>query len=65
MFDDIMLLSGGRTVYFGPSSGVVPYFTKQGHPVPQNTNPADALIDAISGPDRGKALLKINKTLKR
>ena len=59
MFDDIMLLSAGKTVYFGPSDGVVPYFEKLGHPVPKDTNPADALIDAISGEDRGSYLFSI------
>lgn len=30
MFDDLMLLSEGRCVYFGPAEGVLDYFEKVG-----------------------------------
>lgn len=41
MFDDLLLLAEGQTVYYGPVKGVVPYFEKIGYKIPQYTNPID------------------------
>lgn len=44
-----MLLSGGRTCYFGPINDEVGnYFAQIGHPVPSHTNPAEFLLDIVS-----------------
>ncbi|KAE8163758.1 P-loop containing nucleoside triphosphate hydrolase protein [Aspergillus tamarii] len=48
LFDSLLLLSGGKTCYFGPVSNVPSYFEKIGYPVPSNTNPAEYLLDAVS-----------------
>ncbi|KAJ5669973.1 Arginine--tRNA ligase cytoplasmic [Penicillium maclennaniae] len=48
LFDKLLLLSGGRTCYFGPTQDVKPYFHKIGHPIPSNTNPAEFLLDIVS-----------------
>ena len=45
LFDQITLLSTGRTVYSGPVSDVLTYFDSLGFPCPQHVNPADYLID--------------------
>jgi ABC-type multidrug transport system ATPase subunit len=49
-FDHVLLLGkGGRTVYSGPSSFALPYFQRLGFECPASENPADFLMDAISG----------------
>jgi len=48
-FDEVALLTGGRMAYFGPTSGVVAYFESMAYGMPQNENPADWLLDVLSG----------------
>ncbi|KAG0190293.1 hypothetical protein DFQ28_002243 [Apophysomyces sp. BC1034] len=45
MFDSLMLLAGGQTVYFGPAEATSQYFHDIGFPVPTDYNVADYLID--------------------
>lgn len=48
-FDQLLLLSQGRSVYSGPTEDVQGYFENMGFAFPQRSNPADALIDIITG----------------
>ncbi|KAJ5564363.1 hypothetical protein N7513_000605 [Penicillium frequentans] len=48
LFDKLLLLSGGRTCFFGPVSNIGDYFRDIGHPIPGNTNPAEYLLDIVS-----------------
>ncbi|KAJ5703555.1 hypothetical protein N7493_011480 [Penicillium malachiteum] len=48
LFDKLLLLSAGRTCYFGPVSNVDGHFGDIGHPIPSNTNPAEYLLDIVS-----------------
>lgn len=53
-FDQLLLLAkGGKTVYFGPigqnSSEIKTYFAHHGAPCPPETNPAEHMIDVVSG----------------
>ena len=48
MLDDIMLLSGGRTVYFGHRLACLPALSAQGYKCPPETNPAEFVLDVIS-----------------
>ncbi|OGM46050.1 ABC transporter [Aspergillus bombycis] len=48
LFDNLLLLSGGKTCYFGPVSEVPSYFNNIGYPIPSSTNPAEYLLDAVS-----------------
>ncbi|KAJ6008205.1 hypothetical protein N7540_012181 [Penicillium herquei] len=48
LFDKLLLLSAGRTCYFGPVSNVDGHFGDIGHPIPTNTNPAEYLLDIVS-----------------
>ncbi|KAJ5195417.1 uncharacterized protein N7498_008855 [Penicillium cinerascens] len=48
LFDKLLLLSGGRTCYFGPLQDVDTYFRNIGRPIPANTNPAEFLLDVVS-----------------
>lgn len=43
MFDSLMLLGGGHTVYFGPADATSRYFNDIGFPVPADYNIADYL----------------------
>jgi ABC-type multidrug transport system ATPase subunit len=48
LFDQLMLLSGGKTCYFGPRASVQPYFDSISHPFPAYTNPAEFLLELIN-----------------
>lgn len=53
-FDTLLLLTqGGKTVYFGGvgdnGTTVKGYFARYGAPCPENTNPAEHMIDVVSG----------------
>ncbi|KAJ5524367.1 ABC multidrug transporter atrF [Penicillium frequentans] len=53
-FDTLLLLAkGGKTVYFGDigdnGQTVKDYFTRYGAPCPANANPAEHMIDVVSG----------------
>uniref|UniRef100_A0A7S3EFB3 Probable ATP-dependent transporter ycf16 n=1 Tax=Rhodosorus marinus TaxID=101924 RepID=A0A7S3EFB3_9RHOD len=52
LFDQLLLLSKGEVVYFGPANEAVAYFSKLGHPCPPEYNPADFMIDLISADSR-------------
>ena len=48
-FDQLLLLSEGQSVYSGPTADVHGYFESLGFAFPQRANPADTLIDIITG----------------
>lgn len=43
--DVLIILSEGRTVYYGPAKEMTSYFTTLGFPCPELTNPCDFYID--------------------
>ncbi|SNX85063.1 related to ATP-binding cassette protein (ABC) transporter [Melanopsichium pennsylvanicum] len=47
-FDNTLLLSKGRTIYQGSTSGVAPWFAQLGHKCPEHTNPADFMIELVN-----------------
>jgi len=47
-FRDLMLLSEGHIVYFGPASEAVSYFSALGHKCPKHYNPADFFLNLLS-----------------
>lgn len=47
MFDYLLLLYAGETIYYGPADGALPYFTKLGYTCPDSVNPADFLLDML------------------
>ena len=47
-FDNTLLLSKGRTIYQGPTTGVAPWFGGLGHRCPEHTNPADFMIELVN-----------------
>ncbi|XP_041107361.1 ATP-binding cassette sub-family G member 8 isoform X2 [Polyodon spathula] len=48
LFDLVVLLSSGTTVYCGSARHMVPYFTSLGHSCPRYCNPSDFYVDLIS-----------------
>lgn len=47
MFDDVILLSEGKVVYFGPQKDLVGFLEGLGHPVPAHSNPADFVMTLL------------------
>ena len=45
LFDHLLLLSGGSTIYSGPAAECLNCFTRQGYNLPAFVNPAEFLID--------------------
>eukprot|EP00128_Syssomonas_multiformis_P012306 Colp12_sorted_trinity150504_noHs@9986 len=56
LFDRLLLLSDGRTMYFGEAARAVEYFGQLGFPCPVNFNPADYYIDLLSNDTRQQVL---------
>jgi ABC-type multidrug transport system ATPase subunit len=48
LFDNIILMSQGTIVWFGPADAAVTHFASLGFQCPPNTNPADFFLDIIS-----------------
>ncbi|KAI8608211.1 P-loop containing nucleoside triphosphate hydrolase protein [Chytriomyces sp. MP71] len=48
LFDKIILLSLGKTLWFGPTNDALEHFAKFGHPLPAKTNPSDHFLDVIT-----------------
>ena len=46
--DDCLVLSKGRTAYFGPAKDLISYLKSIGHPVPLQMNPAEFVLDLIN-----------------
>ncbi|KAF5698980.1 ATP-binding protein [Fusarium globosum] len=56
--DKLLLLSGGKTHYFGPVNSVAAYYSEVGSPLPQYVNPAEHLLELVNidfAQDRGEA----------
>ena len=47
-FDDLMLLSSGRTAFLGRAAGLVPHLAAIGYPLPASTNPADFALKLVN-----------------
>lgn len=45
MFDNLLLMVGGRVAYFGATNHVRSYFQSIGQPIPSGINPADFIVD--------------------
>jgi ABC-type multidrug transport system ATPase subunit len=52
MFDKLLVLSEGRTMYFGNAEDAVPYFSSIGHSCPDAFNPSDFFLDLLSMDNR-------------
>ncbi|KAM4770874.1 ATP-binding cassette sub-family G member 8 [Rhinophrynus dorsalis] len=54
LFDLVLLLSSGATIYSGTAKDMVQYFTSIGYPCPRYSNPADFYVDLTSIDQRTK-----------
>ncbi|KAJ3066293.1 hypothetical protein HDU98_010397 [Podochytrium sp. JEL0797] len=48
LFDKIILLSMGKTLFFGPTDAALEHFENMGFPLPAKTNPSDFFMDIIT-----------------
>ncbi|KAG7051846.1 ABC transporter [Colletotrichum scovillei] len=48
LFDKLLLLSAGKTHYFGPVNNVVPYYESLGMPIPTQVNPAEHVLEMVN-----------------
>lgn len=48
LFDDLFLLSGGETVYFGEAKEAIEFFAESGFPCPIKRNPSDHFLRCIN-----------------
>ena len=55
LFDQVMFLSAGQVVYFGPAQRLDQYLSSVGYPLPSFTNPADFAIDLMTVDRRSPA----------
>ncbi|KAE8600648.1 hypothetical protein XENTR_v10013346 [Xenopus tropicalis] len=54
LFDLVLLLSSGATIYSGTAKDMVEYFSSIGYPCPRYSNPADFYVDLTSIDQRNK-----------
>uniref|UniRef100_A0A4W2BXQ0 ABC transporter domain-containing protein n=1 Tax=Bos indicus x Bos taurus TaxID=30522 RepID=A0A4W2BXQ0_BOBOX len=54
LFDLVLLMTSGTTIYLGAAQHMVQYFTAVGHPCPRYSNPADYYVDLTSIDRRSK-----------
>ncbi|KAF4315253.1 hypothetical protein G195_011224, partial [Phytophthora kernoviae 00238/432] len=48
-FDDILMINEGHMVYHGPRTEILDYFEERGFSCPPRVDPADFLIEVVSG----------------
>jgi len=48
LFDRLLLLAKGETIYIGRADRAVGYFEQMGYPVPKNYNPSDHYMNVLS-----------------
>ena len=49
LFDNVLLLSEGKTVYYGPPGDSIPYFESQGCPLSSMMSPAEFMLELTNG----------------
>ncbi len=51
LFDKIMLLAAGRTIFFGTAAEAESFFESHGEPTPNNWNPSDHFLEVLARSD--------------
>lgn len=54
LFDDLLVLSEGSVMYFGPASESMEFCRSLGYPCPVQFNPADHILDMVARDHRSK-----------
>lgn len=57
LFDRVLFLNHGETVFFGSVEKAIPYFSSLGFDAPPYLNPADYFIDVLLSPDEEQPAL--------
>ncbi|DBA03014.1 TPA: hypothetical protein N0F65_003202 [Lagenidium giganteum] len=55
MFNNVMVLSGGETIYFGPRENSIKHFSSVGYECPMYSNPAEYFITLVNADFEGHA----------
>jgi ABC-type multidrug transport system ATPase subunit len=55
MFTNVMLLTAGETVYFGPRAQMIPHFATIGYECPRYTNPSEYFLSLVNTDFEGHA----------
>lgn len=63
LFDDVLLLAKGQTVYHGPANGLRDYFDCIGRPMPENINPVEFAMKLLQS--KGSELQQYIEAWKR
>ncbi|KAG7377676.1 hypothetical protein PHYBOEH_000744 [Phytophthora boehmeriae] len=58
MFSNIMILTAGETVFFGPREHIIPHFAATGYTCPTHMNPAEYFISLVNADFEGHADIK-------
>eukprot|EP00123_Amoebidium_parasiticum_P015471 comp22988_c0_seq1/m.36596 comp22988_c0_seq1/g.36596 ORF comp22988_c0_seq1/g.36596 comp22988_c0_seq1/m.36596 type:complete len:647 (-) comp22988_c0_seq1:242-2182(-) len=61
LFDKLLLLSKGTTVFYGPADKAIDFFAEAGFPCSQNNNPADHFLDVTTVDSREPELEEASK----
>ncbi|KUJ23016.1 P-loop containing nucleoside triphosphate hydrolase protein [Mollisia scopiformis] len=67
MFDKLLLLSAGKSHYFGQVDGVAPHFESMGYAMPFHTNPAEFLLEMMNtdfAADQSSAIARLDEMQK-
>ena len=62
LFDRVLLLSKGKTCFFGATADINAYFNNIDRPIPMHTNPAEFLLDLVNT-DFGRNHQGVNQQL--
>ncbi|KAG6485893.1 ABC transporter G family member 5-like [Zingiber officinale] len=64
LLDRLLIISRGSTVYAGPPTGLHPFFSDFGQPIPDNESPTEFVLDLIreleATPEGAKSLVEFN-----
>ena len=61
LFDKLLLLSMGKTIFFGSLKEAIPHFESVGYPIPESTNPSDHFSDVTTMDFRSAEVLEESK----
>eukprot|EP00004_Rigifila_ramosa_P023622 TRINITY_DN6655_c0_g1_i1.p2 TRINITY_DN6655_c0_g1~~TRINITY_DN6655_c0_g1_i1.p2 ORF type:complete len:638 (+),score=174.74 TRINITY_DN6655_c0_g1_i1:40-1914(+) len=63
LVDRVLLLVGGKTLFFGTTAEALSFFNSNGHPVPQIGNPADFYLRKINADFPGASAESVSQLL--
>ncbi|KAL2917532.1 hypothetical protein HK105_202815 [Polyrhizophydium stewartii] len=61
LFDKLILLSMGKTIWFGSTQGALENFSRLGYQLPDQTNPSDFFMDIMTLDQRSEELRNLSR----